>query len=100
MRSIRGTSILALCCAISSGINIGVSAFVVPSTTAKISSFSTSSVLNMQSDDLAEEENVASVVRESRRSMLGRAAGGLVAMVLPLVSLPPQGIAASSPSKV
>lgn len=86
---------LSLCCAISyfSG---NVSALVVPSTTTKITSFSSSSIQSLKNDELAEEMSGIPSVQESRRAMLGRAAA---ASVLPLLSMPPPGIAASVPAK-
>ena len=93
---------LAFYSAIASFINHfdgGVSAFVIPKTTKRIS-LSLPSVSSMHDGDLREEENTITVEPKSRRAILGRAAGGLTASMLTLLSVPSSGIAAVAPSKV
>jgi hypothetical protein len=94
----------ALCSAISSSINQfdgGVSAFVVPmTTTTKRTSLSLPSAPKVHSDELPKEENDIVIVPESRRVILGRAAGGFAATTLTLLSMPSSGIAAAAPAKV
>jgi len=92
---------LAFYSAIASFINHfdgGVSAFVIPKTTKRIS-LSLPSVSSMHDGDLREEENTITVEPKSRRAILGRAAGGLTASMLTLLSVPSSGIAAVAPSK-
>lgn len=93
----------ALCSAISSSINQfdgGVSAFVVPmTTTTKRTSLSLPSAPKVHSDELPKEENDIVIVPESRRVILGRAAGGFAATTLTLLSMPSSGIAAAAPAK-
>lgn len=92
MRSIRNATLLALSCAIASSGN--VNAFVSPSTNTKILSSA-----SMKSDESAEEMMDISVMEQSRRDVLGRAAAGLAATALPLLSMPSPGLAAPPPPK-
>lgn len=102
MKVFKSSSTLALCCAMSSGISSrgSVTAFVAPSTTTKIAAASSSSIQNMQSSDSDNDMSGGPLVQESRRTVLGRAAGGFAAMSLSLLSVPTPGIAASAPAKV
>jgi len=99
MKNFRSTLMFALCSAIASSINHfdgGVRAFVVPTTTTKIVSFPLPSVPIVHNDELRiEEESGIMSVPESRRAILGRAAGGLAATMLTLLSVPSSGIAAT-----
>lgn len=101
MKGYSGSIMFALCSAISSSINHfdgGVNAFVVPTTTTRMTSLSLPSVPRVIGDELQREEKGSIAVPESRRAILGRAAGGLAATMLTLVSMPSSGIAAPAKS--
>ena len=100
MKDIRSTIAVtfALCSAIHGG---GVGAFQVPTRSTPVAS-SLPAVPDRHSEDSRDEPPApVHVAPESRRAVLGRAVlGGLAATMIPLVSLPSQGIAASPPAKV
>jgi hypothetical protein len=73
-----------------------VGAFVLPKTTINMSHLWFSPV----SDEFDEENRHLFSAPESRRTILGRSAGGLAATMLTLLSVPSSGIAAPAPSKV
>jgi len=93
----------ALCSAVVSSncrFGAGVNAFVAPTTKIERTTFSLRSASGLHSPELREEEkNDGSGVPESRRSLLGRSAGGVATGALALLFAPSSGIAAAAPGK-
>ena len=103
MRS-KGKITFALCSLIALSNNDfegTANAFVPPTTTiANVKLLLMPSFLNVKGSEFGDEGNGAVDAIDSRRMVLGRAAGGLTAAMLTLLTTPSSAIAAPAPPKV
>lgn len=102
MKDFRRQIAFVLCTAILTSVicfDGVVSAFVVPTTTTKISCTRLSPILSKHNAVSGEDEMGISTELESRRTMIGRGVGGLTATMLTLLSMPSVGNAVAAPPK-